>query len=146
MAERFAWMTPMERVARTKRIEKFFGILGVKADDERVQGYVDATAYIYWWRDGTFYFCEALMKVIQEKADGYQTAPQPGVIWEAFKELVPRSQWVYSGVAGLAPPRFYTRAKTLQARFVREPYVALPANVTAITRTLEGNLREDFQL
>lgn len=100
---------------RIAKIGKFFTILGVDASSERIEGYVEATLALPWRRDEVFYFTGALLAVIQAKDDGYQTAPQPGVILAAAKKLIPRDEWEYCGAQGMLPPRWWVQMERAQS-------------------------------
>lgn len=78
--------------AREAKICKFFTVLGVDATPERVTGYVEETLSIPWLRNGIYYFTGALRNVVRAKDDGFQTAPQPGVIWSAAQALIPKRE------------------------------------------------------
>lgn len=98
-----------EKTARLEAVGEFFAALGVKADEGRIRAVCNATAWIPWEYRGRRYFAGALQHAVRTKADGYQTAPQPGEIWKSFLTLCPSRLWDYDATQGTLPPRFYRK-------------------------------------
>lgn len=137
-------MAPREKAGRRLAVAKFFTCLRVKADAEQIGAYSDATALI-----PAVLLREALARAVQSKSDGYQTAPQPGEIWELARRLIPSDQWEYSSVSGSAPPKWFRdrqRAQVhIQATWAHpdrleggRPSRELAASLDGYARLIEG--------
>ncbi len=108
-------MSGQEKAARLAAGAEFFDACGVAVTEKRLRAFLNATCWIPWEHQGRLWFREALSKAIREKGDGYQTAPQPGVVWEAFYALVPASMRDYSPATGSVLPQWASGAGRAQA-------------------------------
>ena len=109
-------LSAQEKLERLRAGQEFFAALRVKVTELELRAFLNATAWIPWAVDGYRYFQPALDKAVRLKADGYQTAPQPGEIWQHFRSLIPSGLWEYRPNQGAIPPQFYSRVIQAQRR------------------------------
>jgi hypothetical protein len=117
-------MSPEEKHIRRGQVADMFTVLGVQAGPDQMRLWLNATAFI-----PPLLFAKAIAKLIRNKADGYQTAPQPGQCWAAARSLIPQSQWEYHPGTGSIPPKWFRSIEEQNEKKVIEwQQKAIPEN------------------